>query len=278
MLCLSLNTLASNVYLLTANMVQLQRLVINPSQLSGQQCALTPEQQHYLYRVLRLSQGDRFIAMDGQGHWWLAALAEPSSDAQILEALVVETELPISVTLAVALPKGSGMDDIVRQATELGVASIVPVLSDRTVLNPSAQKVERWRRIAQEAAEQSERQIVPTVLDPTPFPAFLQTTLHHSLPHRYICVTRRSAPMLLDCLIAAAKPNYLQQPILIATGPEGGWTDTEVERAIAEGYQPVSLGRRILRAITAPVMALSLVAATVESLTPQGGHTVYAEG
>ena len=86
-------------------MAQLQRIAIAPSQLQQNQILLTPQQQHYLGRVLRLCDGDHFIAMDGKGKWWLAQLQ--GEEAQILEVLTVETELSVSITLMVALPKGN---------------------------------------------------------------------------------------------------------------------------------------------------------------------------
>lgn len=234
-------------------MAQLQRIAIAPDQLQQQQIFLTPEQQHYLGRVLRLHTGDRFIAMDGQGTWWLAQLA--GEQAQVLELLSVDTELSVSITLIVALPKGSGFDDIVRVSTELGVACIAPVLSDRTLLNPSPQKLERWRRIAAEAAEQSERSFVPTILDPISFSAAITA---NQGTQRYICEARGDYPHLKSVIAAD------NTEIIIATGPEGGWTPSEIDSAIASGFQPVSLGRRILRAVTAPVVALSLISATCE--------------
>ena len=238
----------------------MQRLVIAPSQLKDQQILLTTQQQHYLSRVLRLREGDRFIAMDGQGQCWLAVLAH--SKAQILEIISVQTELPVSITLLVALPKGNGFDEVVRCCTELGASCIVPVISDRTLLHPSPQKLERWRRIAIEAAEQSERQIVPTILDTQTFVAALSSNFSNTLPvdnKKYICVARGDSPRLIDCL-----QDKGQTTIVIATGPEGGWTETEVECAIAAGFQLVSLGRRILRAVTAPIVALSLATAARE--------------
>ncbi|HEY9747753.1 MAG TPA: 16S rRNA (uracil(1498)-N(3))-methyltransferase [Allocoleopsis sp.] len=259
-------------------MAELQRLAIAPTQLNQDHIHLTAEQQHYLSRVLRLSSGDRFIAMNGQGQWWLAELcpsADQSLQAQIVQALTVDTELPISTTLVVALPKGSGFDEVVRQATELGIRCIAPVISDRTLLHPSPQKLERWRRIAQEAAEQSERQVVPTLLEPVPLRSRLQAVLAASPdtppPIGYFCVTRYDAPHLLACLqrdlgfAAEQTPRSALSSMVIVTGPEGGWTEAEVEQAIAMGYQPVSLGQRIFRAVTAPLVALSLIAAVAEA-------------
>ncbi|QSJ15893.1 16S rRNA (uracil(1498)-N(3))-methyltransferase [Nostoc sp. UHCC 0702] len=256
-------------------MSQLQRIAIAPSQLQQGQILLTKEQQHYLLRVLRLREGDRFIAMDGKGKWWLAQLA--TEQAQVLEALTVKTELPVSIILMVALPKGNGFDEVVRVCTELGVSCIAPVLSDRTLLNPSPQKLERWRRIAAEAAEQSERAFVPTILEPVAFNTALSTVNSQQstvnshqhfgfaqykssvINQQYICEARGDFPHLRNCL-----QHKGQESIVIATGPEGGWTQTEIENAIAAGFQPVSLGRRILRAVTAPVVALSLISAICE--------------
>jgi 16S rRNA (uracil1498-N3)-methyltransferase len=255
-------------------LAQLQRLAIAPSQLDSQHIRLTAEQTHYLSRVLRLHTGDRFIALDGQGQSWLAELQHltgAETTAQILQPLQVESELPIAITLVVALPKGTGFDDIVRQTTELGVTCLAPVISDRTLLKPSPQKVERWRRIAQEAAEQSERQMIPTILEPIALSAQLANLQPHSPASvGYFCATRQDAPHLFTCLQTLKNQECDRHTptlssMVIVTGPEGGWTNSEIDQAIALGYQPVSLGCRILRAVTAPLAALSLIAATLEA-------------
>ncbi|NER33019.1 MAG: 16S rRNA (uracil(1498)-N(3))-methyltransferase [Oscillatoria sp. SIO1A7] len=278
-------------------MAQLQRLTIAPEQIQDQHIILSYSQQHYLIGVLRLGDRGRFIAMDGQGHWWLAALSDAKGKkAKILEPIPAATELPSGIALIIAMPKGNNaFDELVRQTTEIGVARIYPVTSQRSLLKPSQHKLERWRRIATEAAEQSERQQVPTVAEPISFEASL------SLPgsDRYICVARGDTlaggdtPHLLDCLQKAsgnsatgnlasgqdssptiepsasppdsAFPSSGSSSILIATGPEGGWTRAEVELAIAAGFVAVSLGRRILTARTAPIFAASLAAAVLEA-------------
>ena len=195
-------------------MAQLQRIAIAPSQVQGNHISLTAEQQHYLSRVLRLTRGDRFIAMDGLGKWWLAQLF--SESAEILEPLPQPTELPLGITLMAALPKGNSFDEVVRFCTELGVYCIAPILSDRTLINPSAHKVERWRRIATEAAEQSERVIVPTVLEPV---SFNQAIASHGATNRYLCEARGNYPHLHTII----KSDLCSQELVIATGPEGGW-------------------------------------------------------
>lgn len=247
-------------------MADLQRLIIADTQLLEGRIALTEQQRHYLYRVLRLQAGNQFIAILSDG-WWLAELQTADQPAQLLQLIPVQTELPIAVTLLIALPK-NGMDDVVRQATEIGVAKIQPILSQRTLLNPSAQRLDRWRRIAQEAAEQSERQIVPEVLSPLPWQAALQNW-NAVQGIGYLCEARGNHPHLLNCLMQQAnqwqKNQDAQANILIAVGAEGGWTLSEIEQAIEAGYQPVTLGSRILRSVTAPLVALAIIAAAIEA-------------
>ena len=235
------------------------RLVIAPNQQQQGQINLTPQQQHYLQRVLRLNDGDRFVAMDGQGQCWIAA--KMGISAQIIAPLSESTELPVAITLIVALPKGNGFDQVVRCCTELGVASLVPAIAARTLLKPSSHKLQRWCRIAQEAAEQSERQIVPKIWEPVQFTTALEIIKEQGDQQTayYICVARGDAQHLLPCL-----ENHPSQQMVIATGPEGGWTPAEVEAAIAAGFEPVSLGSRILRAVTAPIAALAVAAAVAD--------------
>lgn len=235
---------------------QLQRIVIKPQQKQGENIIFTPEQEHYLYRVLRLKEDEQIIVMDGQGQAWLVNLNKDFS--QIIKPFAQKTELPINITLICALPKGNNFDEVVRSCTELGVNKIIPIISSRTILKPSNNKVERWRKIAVEASEQSERQIVPYLLDPLPF---AQLFHHINLVNSqaFICVTRGENQHLLSYL----SPK-ITQDIIIATGTEGGWTEAEIEMAIKANFQPVSLGKRILRAVTAPVMALSLISSYAE--------------
>jgi 16S rRNA (uracil1498-N3)-methyltransferase len=234
----------------------LYRLVIAPNQKQDDLLDLNPEQLHYLLRVLRLGKSDRFIAMDGLGKSWIAEIEGKS--AKIWEEIDISTELPARVTLISALPKGSGYEEIIRCCTELGVSRFIPVRSDRTILKPSHNKVERWRKIATEAAEQSERQIVPIVSEPMAFDRAIADTI--SASDRYICLARGNLCSLGTCLAQ----RQTKEEIVIATGCEGGWTAREIESAIARKYQPVSLGNRILRAVTAPIVALSLIVAALE--------------
>lgn len=233
-------------------MSQRQRVVIGDVFLSGGVLFQLPAAaQHYLRRVLRLGDGASFIAMTGQGTSWIAELNPDGATA--IEPLLTQTELGIPVTLAIALPKGNGFDEVVRQVTELGVASIVPILSDRTLLKPSENRLDRWRKIAQEAAEQSERQVVPEVLDPIPWMKFLQQARSG---RKFLCWERGGKALQIP---------HEKLPMTIAIGPEGGWTPAELAAATAAGYERLSLGPRILRAVTASVAVMAIVAAHVES-------------
>lgn len=232
----------------------MQRLMVEPDQVVADRLCLSSPQQHYLYRVLRLGAGQQFVALDGQGQQWIATLTAKPDVAAIAPLPLSPSATQAPITLAIALPKGSGFDDVVRQTTELGVSTLQPIISDRTLHQPNPKKLERWQRIAAEATEQSERLLLPQILPPLPWRDYLKQAIEGN---RWICVARGDAPHLL----AVAQASDPACPAVVATGPEGGWTEAEVAGAIAAGFQPVSLGPYILRAVTAPLAALALVTA-----------------
>ncbi|MEB3288632.1 MAG: 16S rRNA (uracil(1498)-N(3))-methyltransferase [Leptolyngbya sp.] len=231
----------------------MQRLIIQPDQIQGAHLSLATDQQHYLYRVLRLVAGDKFIVLDGQGQQWVATLGERSGLAHLEPLDLMPTGLP-KVTLAIALPKGNGFDEVVRQATEIGAADLQPLITQRTLHQPSPKKLERWQRIAAEATEQCERPILPTLQPPALWADYLRQDLP---PQRWICLARGDSPSLL-ALAQSADPGL---ETVIAIGPEGGWTKAEIESAFAADFQPVSLGPTVLRSVTAPLVAITLALA-----------------
>ncbi|ABB56838.1 16S rRNA (uracil(1498)-N(3))-methyltransferase [Synechococcus elongatus] len=232
---------------------ELRRLWLPPEQLQGDRWSLTADQRHYLQRVLRLKPGDRCAVIDGQGGLWTAELGDRDQLFPVGAVPVLPPAQP-RLTLIQSLPK-QGFDEVIRQATELGVTTIQPVISDRSQVRPEAQKTDRWRKIAIEASEQSERLYLPQLE-----PIRLWSEAIAQIPAdslRCICLARRSLPNLLPWL--QAQPAWTD--LAIAIGPEGGWSDAEIEQAIAVGWTPVSLGSSILRAVTAPIVALSLAQA-----------------
>ncbi len=255
---------------------RLQRLTLQPHQVTsniqiGLPIALTPEQRHYLCNVLRLETSSEFIALDRQGGWWLAKLLVMTGEAiaEVVAQLDNDAELPIPVSIGVAMPKGNNMESIVRQATELGVRQIAPLFSDRTVIKAGTdignQKRDRWQRIAEETAELSLRSYVPEIMIPLSFEHWLSqiTAASQESAKKYICVTHSDVPHLLTSLQKNCGAESSQ--IVIATGCEGGWTDREEVKAIAAEFEPVSLGDRVLSAVTAPVVALSIVGAFLDT-------------
>lgn len=238
----------------------MQRITISPNQPVTDTLQLTREQTHYLQRVLRLKPGDVFIAQDGQGQQWQGQLTAVGP-AKILSPLHTLSP-PATLALVAALPK-TGFDDVVRQATELGVTHIQPLLSERTLLKPSPKKLERWQRIAREASEQCERVYVPAIAPPVEFTQWIRDGVTNT--GNYLCVPRVNAPGLLLCVqtLLADSP---QQSVQVAIGPEGGWTPEEITVAIAQGYQETSLGSGILRATTAALTALAIISSVREQL------------
>ena len=248
--------------------VTLQAHQITPALQINSAIAITPEQRHYLCNVLRLEIGAEFIALDRQGGWWLAKFSEDLDFAKIIVKLENNSELPAQITLGIAMPKGNNIESVIRQATELGVRQIVTLFSDRTALKPDNQignqKRDRWQRIAEEAAELSMRTYVPEINDPTTLAAWFEHLSKAPSPIlKYICVINPNAPHLLTSLQNSNAAENTE--IIVATGCEGGWTDREEKIAIAAGFVPVSLGDRVLSAVTAPVLALSIISAFLDT-------------
>ncbi|EDX85024.1 conserved hypothetical protein TIGR00046, putative [Synechococcus sp. PCC 7335] len=244
-----------------------QRITVTANQLKEECLLLTSEQIHYLRRVLRLNSGDRFIAQDGRGKQWLVMLSDQVDQASIEQVISADLSAVGPATgplrLAAALPKGNSFDQVVRQATELGVTHIYPLMSDRTLLNPSASRLTRWHRIAQEASEQCERATTPEIFSPTTLQQFVIESNWSGI--RYICATRQNSPHLLS-KIQHDLVSVGSHDVTLLVGPEGGWTPGEITVATDSGYEIVSLGTAILRAVTASVTALSLVGAAKELL------------
>ncbi len=256
---------------------KLQRLFIQPDQAIAAKkkslIDLLPEQEHYLYKVLRSKPYSQFIALDGKGSWWIARLPQFSNrTAEILEAHPPTPRAKSEVILAIAMPKSNGLESVIKQATEVGVDQIVPLWSDRTISKSGAKpgtdlgnhKIERWHRIAQEAAELACSAHVPQIALPQNFADWVRNSEPCQKPQRYICHTHAQQHLYsrLNQIQVGAK-------IAILIGAEGGWSEAEMELAIAHNWQPISLGNQILSATTAPVVALSLVSAYLESQNPE---------
>ena len=156
-----------------------------------------------------------------------------------------------------AILKGERMDWAIQKATELGVAALIPLVSEQTVVRPKQGRAgaqqERWQRIALEAAQQSERWDVPTVAAPSSAMAFFAAPDQTALK---LILSERETGQSLGSVSFPSSP---ADTITLAVGPEGGWRDEELAEARARGFLPVTLGTRILRAETATIAAVSIV-------------------
>ena len=232
--------------------------VFHPSPLKGkQQTVLDGGAAKHLLTVLRLKPGAELMLFDGSGFEFPAVLEQAGKK----EALVKITgmhgpvvESPLRVTLAQGISRGERMDYTVQKAVELGVADILPVLMERSVVKLDAANGEKkrshWHAIAIGACEQSGRVRVPEVHAPLSFPAFLDA--------------QRSAglKLLLDPLAPKAPKDFsapVDARVLLLVGPEGGLSENERNLALKAGFQGMKLGPRILRTETAALVALSLL-------------------
>jgi len=218
--------------------------------------ALPPDEAHHLTHVLRLEAGDDVAVFDGAGHEWrgrVASAGRSTATVELVAAVAPVPEPPVRVTLAMAILKGDQMDAVVRDATALGVAAIVPVDSAHVAVPARARKseaaIDRWRRVAVAAAKQSRRAVVPTVASTMPFETVVGAAATTPI---YVCLEPARAS-------GAASDAGDSRPAtaLVLVGPEGGWSDEEVAIAARHGATPLVFGPRTLRADLAPIVALS---------------------
>lgn len=209
-------------------------------------------------RALRLSVGDSAIVFNGDGFDYeceLTSIKKNTVIAQITAANQVSNESPLRITLLQAISSGDRMDFTIQKAVELGVTSIQPITSQRSVVKLSAERAEKrmehWQNIAISACEQSGRAIVPTVSAPLSFShlfAHLAKT-----PEPDACKITL-APDATQHLSSMAKPSG---NIYLLIGAEGGFTDEEIALSIAHDFQAIQLGARVLRTETAALAAIS---------------------
>ncbi|MGC1461063.1 MAG: 16S rRNA (uracil(1498)-N(3))-methyltransferase [Terracidiphilus sp.] len=227
--------------------------------------SITGAQAAHLARVLRAQPGMEADVVAG-GHVFHAEVAAVSPD-EVRFNLVAEVEADpaLPVTLVVSVYKFDRMEWAIEKATELGIAAITPVIAQRTEkhLAQSAEKrAERWRRIAHEAAQQSRRSDVPLIHSPIP----LAERVRSASGSVRIVLAEQERTTTLRRLIeeAVEAPGQEMPAIEIAIGPEGGWAPAEEALFDANGWRAATLGPRILRAETAAIAALAVVASFLE--------------
>jgi 16S rRNA (uracil1498-N3)-methyltransferase len=245
----------------------MHRFYVEKQQIADNIVAITGPDVNHIRNVLRMKSGDEIIICNGQGKDCYCIINKVSENEVIAEIQSVKdtgTELKARITLFQGLPKQDKMELIIQKAVELGVYEIVPVMTRRVIVKlddkkKEEKKLERWQAIAEGAAKQSGRGIIPTI---KPVQTYAQAMEYakaldcNVLPYenaKGIQYTREIINSLSEC-----------RSIGVFIGPEGGFEETEVEYAADRGVHPVTLGKRILRTETAGIAVLSMMVLALE--------------
>ncbi|OGL09091.1 MAG: hypothetical protein A3F92_01665 [Candidatus Rokubacteria bacterium RIFCSPLOWO2_12_FULL_71_22] len=253
----------------------MRRFTIAPERIAGGRVTFDRDESRHLARVLRLGPGDTVVATDGAGGAFTVRVETVGEIATgtVIGAATSPAESPCRITLAQSVPKGDKMEQIVRAATELGVASVAPLIAERTVvrLEPARwrERARRWQRIAREAAKQCGRAVVPVVEAPRPLVDFLGMDAPAELR---VCLWEGAARTdggdgrtTLAANLPSALPAGARAIVLV--GPEGGLSRAEVEVARARGFVVLGVGPRILRTETAGPAIIAILQARFGDLT-----------
>lgn len=223
---------------------------------AGAAVALDDDEAAHLTRVRRLGVGAAVRVFDGAGHEWQGTIHEVRKGrvTVVLGGPAVPVAEPrIACTLALAVLKGDATDEAVRDAVMLGATAIRPFVAARSEVSLTAlaraRRVERWGRVAIASAKQCGRAVVPPVHAPVTFPEIIDDDPGACRLLLTEPAATSEARAIADIPAPAATT--------IATGPEGGWTPAEVALAVGAGWLPVSLGARVVRAVSAPIVALA---------------------
>lgn len=242
-----------------------RRFLVSPDALlaPGEMIALVrDEEHHHLSHVLRLRAGDAVSVFDGAGRGFrgtIESIDKRETRVRLTAPDDRAVEPSFHVMLAQGIPHHDRMDIVIQKTTEIGVGVIVPIMSARTVLRPGREgrwkRLERWRRVAREAARQSGRLRVPDVAEPVAWRDFLDSLGESPRNLRLIfdpeaVTSSEEAGVVLGMTTRSA---------LVAVGPEGGWTAPEATLGREHGLVPMALGPRIMRTETAGIVAVALL-------------------
>ncbi|MCM3586280.1 16S rRNA (uracil(1498)-N(3))-methyltransferase [Mesobacillus maritimus] len=239
----------------------MQRYFVNNPSEDGR-FQIIGDDYHHLVRVMRMKQGDQIICVSPNGDSALCEIAEITADqaiADIVKWNEDSPELPIQITIASGLPKGDKLELIIQKGTELGAYGFIPFIAARSVVKwdekKSKKKVERWQKIAKEAAEQSHRTKIPNVEEPFNFKELVE--LGNQFDYKLIAYEEEARKGEASVLVDVFSTMQPKQSLLVVFGPEGGLTEKEVAMLTEKGFLSCGLGPRILRTETAPLYLLS---------------------
>jgi len=237
---------------------------INKNQLKENKIRITGELLKHLRDSLRIKKGEMIFCVDEEGTKYAVLATYTGQDlfvGEIIETTSKQKESAIYIHLVQAVPKGPKLDFIIQKTTELGINAITPVISDRSVVriekDRAEEKLRRWKKIAIEAAQQSNRLDVPDMALPISFHDYMASFKKGDL--NLLLYEGEKKTGIKEVLTAAQEAKSEIKTIILLIGPEGGFSHEEVEMAVEAGFTPVSLGDLILRTETAPIAALSIL-------------------
>ena len=237
----------------------MHRFFISPTSIHTGQVVFPLETAHQINHVLRLRAGQRLIVLDNLGNEYTVELEETGPKAasgKIIDQKTAQGEPACRLALYLCLAQREKFEWMLQKCTETGASTFVPVISSRSLVQGQVEtnkKAARWEKILQEAAEQSGRGRIP-LLEPA---VHLAQALKQAQGKRILLWEQERSAVLGQAL--AGLPAEDSPEISLLVGPEGGFSDEEVKSAVQAGWQPVSLGKRILRMETAAVVATALV-------------------
>ncbi len=231
------------------------RIILSDPQINQNLITIRDEKAAYISVVMRCLPGDLLDISDGCGNSYRARILRSDRkavDAEILEKRACNTESFLNIRLFQGLLKGEKMDLVIQKTVELGVKEIIPVITERSQVRET-RKLLRWQKIAEEASRQSGRSVIPVIHGATTFDRIFTAV---SKPGRKGIVFWEKGGEQLHHVFETMKDTL---DIDILTGPEGGLSGNEVNSAVDNGFVAATLGKRILRAETAAISAVSLV-------------------
>ncbi|HLV79666.1 MAG TPA: 16S rRNA (uracil(1498)-N(3))-methyltransferase [Chthonomonadaceae bacterium] len=244
----------------------MHRFFLPPDQIRGDTAHILGGDFSHLTRVLRARVGETVILLDNAGNAFQAVvvtLGKAEAVARIICQVEAPAEPAVFLTVAQALAKGDKLEQVIQHGTEIGAGAFVPVRAERCVAaiaaGRAAERGARWSQIAKGAAEQCGRARIPEIAEPLSFTALLSQTAGDA-PGLLLHLADDAVPLRTWLAGLPAPPARL----LLAVGPEGGWSPAEVSAARAANWSLVSLGRRVLRTETAALVALSQILYALE--------------
>ncbi|MDP2277485.1 MAG: 16S rRNA (uracil(1498)-N(3))-methyltransferase [Nitrospirota bacterium] len=252
------------------------RIILPKELIKSGEVTISGEKARYLISVLRCSAGDELQVFDGEGSLYkskITGIENKKVIIDLVERISLNAESPLNLILVQGILKGEKMDIVIQKATELGVKEIIPAITERSQIRHT-RKVDRWRKIAEEASKQSGRTIISVVHEPIEFSNFFEGIVNSHKIKGFI-FWEEGGLALKEAIenitihdtryTMQDKKNHESSCILhpesfyLLVGPEGGFSKAEVSLAVSKGFITVSLGKRILRAETAAISAVALI-------------------